>query len=72
MKKPKSQTDRILSYLISGKPLTAMQALDKFGCFRLAARIDNLRKEWPIITEMKTKGGKRVAVYRLGLNSLAA
>jgi hypothetical protein len=65
MKKPKSQTDRILAHLISGKPLTAMQALDKFGCFRLAARIGQLRKQWWITTEMKTKGGKRFAVYRM-------
>jgi hypothetical protein len=35
MKKPKSQTDRILAHLISGKPLTAMQALDKFGCLKI-------------------------------------
>ena len=65
MKKPKSQSDRILAHLLSGKPLTAMQALDKFGCFRLAARIDQLRKQWPIATEMKTKDGKRFAVYRI-------
>ena len=65
MKKPKSQSDRILAHLISGKPLTAMQALDKFGCQRLAARIDDLRKQWPITTEMKTKNGKRFAVYRI-------
>jgi hypothetical protein len=71
MKKPKSQSDRILAHLISGKPLTAMQALDKFGCFRLAARIGQLRKEWTITTEMKTKDGKRFAVYRISPISLA-
>ena len=71
MKKPKSQSDRILAHLISGKSLTAMQALDKFGCFRLAARVESLRKQWPITTEMKTKDGKRFAVYRLSLKSLS-
>ena len=72
MKKPRSQNARILAHLISGRPLTAMQALDKFGCFRLAARIDQLRKQWPITTEMRTKDGKRFAVYRLRLTNLAA
>ena len=72
MKKPKSQSDRILAHLISGKPLTAMQALDNYGTFRLAARINDLRKQWPITTQMKTKGGKRFAVYRLRLQDLAA
>lgn len=72
MKKPKSQSDSILAHLLSGKPLTAMQALDKFGCFRLAARIDQLRKQWPITTEIKTKDGKRFAVYRISLANLAA
>ena len=62
---PKSQSDRILAHLISGKPLTAMQAFYKFGTLRLAARIDDLRKQWPITTQMKTKDGKRFAVYRI-------
>jgi hypothetical protein len=65
MKKPKSQSDRILAHLLSGKPLTAMQALDKFQCLRLAARINELRKHWLIPREMKTKDGKTFAVYRL-------
>ena len=66
MKKPKSQTDRILAHLISGKPLTAMQALDKFQCFRLASRVKDLRYDgFNISTEMKIKNGKRIAVYQI-------
>ena len=65
MKKPRSQSDRILAHLLSGKPLTALQALDKFGCFRLAARVDELRDDWPITTTMETRNGKRIAVYRM-------
>jgi len=73
MKKSKSQNDRILAHLLSGKPLTAMQALNKFGSFRLAARIDQLRKQWPIATEIKCRDGKRFAVYRIrSLANLAA
>jgi hypothetical protein len=67
MKKPKSQSARILAHLLSGKSLTAMQALDKFQCFRLAARIENLRSSqgWPITTTMEIRNGKRIAAYRI-------
>lgn len=39
-----SQCDRILRYLQSGKRLTSLEALDKFGCLRLSARILDLKK----------------------------
>jgi len=39
-----SQTADILRYLRAGESLTALQALDMFGCFRLAARIDDAKK----------------------------
>ena len=61
-----SQTQQIRKHLNSGRPLTALQALDKFGCFRLAARINDLRHEYgkeSILTEMQTKNGKTYAVY---------
>lgn len=38
-----SQCDRILRYLQSGKRLTSLEALDKFGCLRLSARILDLK-----------------------------
>ena len=61
----KSQTDKILTYLKSGKPLTPITALNKFGCFRLAARIADLRKDGhTIFTETVTKGKKTFASYR--------
>lgn len=34
----------ILSYLQKGKSLTAMDALKLFGCFRLAARVSDLKE----------------------------
>lgn len=60
-----SQKDRILSYL-KRRPLTPIQALEKFGCFRLAARIEELRSEgYQIKTERVERGEKRYARYRL-------
>lgn len=61
-----SQTDEILAHLKSGKEITPLEALDLYGCFRLGARILDLRKKGhPIITEdYETSSGKRVAKYR--------
>jgi len=59
-----SQTRQIKAHLESGKPITALQALNEFGCFRLAARIKNLKDKGMIIDKvMVTENGKRFAVY---------
>lgn len=39
-----SQCRRILAHLQSGKKLTAKQAMENFGCMRLAARVHDLRE----------------------------
>ena len=39
----KSQNDMIHEYLLAGNTITPVDALREFGCFRLAARIDDLR-----------------------------
>jgi hypothetical protein len=44
MKNIESQNKQIRKHLESGKPLTALEALYKFGCFRLSGRIYDLRK----------------------------
>jgi hypothetical protein len=63
----KTQTDRILAYLKRGKPLTPIQALSRFGVFRLAARIAELRAAGhKILSRMVSRGGKRYAVYWMG------
>lgn len=41
---PTSQAQNIKDYLLSGKSLTALEALGLFRCFRLAARVGQLRK----------------------------
>ena len=38
-----SQSKQILNYLKKGYSLSSLEALHKFGCFRLAARIYDLR-----------------------------
>lgn len=62
-----SQTDAILTYLKTGKALTPLEALSRFGCFRLAARIKELREDGHAIStdKIETPGGARVARYRL-------
>jgi hypothetical protein len=62
-----SQSFNILRWLCDGNPLTALQALKKFDCFRLSARIREIKEEgYPIVKEMiTTKNGKRVAQYRI-------
>jgi hypothetical protein len=43
-----------------------MEALEKFGCFRLGARIDNLRRAgMEIKTTICRRGKKQWASYRL-------
>jgi len=62
-----TQAGKILAYLQSGNAITALDALQRFGCFRLAARIFELRREgWQIAERMvETANGKRVAEYSL-------
>ena len=65
-----TQTDQILAWLRKGYSLTALDALDQFGCFRLAARINDARKvlmadEEITVTMERVGEGKKVARYRL-------
>ena len=60
------QNTQILNYLKRGRGLTSLQAIDKFGCCRLASRINELRHQGHNIhTEMVNRGGKRYARYTL-------
>jgi biotin operon repressor len=61
-----TQTQQIKAALQSGAAITPIDALNQFGCFRLAARIDELRKEgMDIETVPQTRNGKRYAAYVL-------
>jgi hypothetical protein len=62
-----SQNKQIADYLNKGKKLTPIDALNKFGCFRLAARIADLRNEgMNIVTRtIKLENKKQVAQYSI-------
>ena len=62
-----SQTTRILHHLKLGKPITPLQALREFHCFRLGARIFELRRKGHVIHKQLIRVGQRqrVAEYRM-------
>ena len=60
----KSQNNQILKHLQKGRKINPLMALDKFGCFRLASRINNLRADGhPIEVKMVEKNGKKFKEY---------
>ncbi len=66
MKSTDSQTALIKGWLLNGRSITQLDALNMFGCFRLSARIANLREEGlDIITDMVNVNDKRIAKYYL-------
>lgn len=63
-----SQKQQILNDLLTGVRLTAIDALNRYGCNRLAARISDLHKDGFNIQrkmiEVETRNGKtKVAQY---------
>ena len=63
-----TQERDILRDLLAGRVVDGYRALERYGCFRLAARIYDLRHHgWDIRTRLvKTRTGKRIACYILG------
>lgn len=62
----RSQQDKIIDYLATGRSITPLQALSRFGCMRLGARIYQLKKDGHRIqTDMVRRKGKTFASYRL-------
>lgn len=61
-----TQNKLILKYLQEHKRITPLDALREFGCFRLAARIYDLRSAGhSIITQYVTENDKTYAEYVL-------
>jgi hypothetical protein len=61
-----TQTEQIRAHLLSGRDITPLEALDQYGCFRLAARVSDIREEGhDIETIIEERNGKRYARYRL-------
>ena len=62
----KTQLENIREYLERGGELTPLDALRQFGCLRLAARINDLRRDGLAIDTLASEAkGKRFAAYRL-------
>lgn len=68
-----TQNKQILDYLKSGKSITAIDALNKFKCFRLASRIAdlkglgyNIESYFDYKYDDRGKVVKKWKVYRLG------
>lgn len=64
-----SQCKLIEQWLLDGHSITQLDALNLFGCFRLASRIHDLRKQGMNITATKiqTPSGKYITQYSLTL-----
>ena len=62
-----SQNTRIKEWQNDGNTLTPLQALEKFGCFRLASRIHDLRQDGLDVQTnfIKHENGNRFAIYEL-------
>ena len=62
-----TQKSNVRAWLLNGNTITPLEALNKFGIFRLAAVVHELRDEGlPIVTEkIQVSPKKRVAQYCL-------
>lgn len=69
-----THVEQVLAHLKSGKPITPVEALHHYGCFRLGARIYDLKQRGHHIEkqmiEVETRDGEtaRVAEYRIVAN----
>jgi len=64
--KTSSQTEKILYWLKLGHSITPIDALKMFGCFRLGARIHDLKqKGYDIKSELIERDGKHFAEYSI-------
>lgn len=63
----KSQTERILQYMLEGHSITPLEALERFQTMRLGARIAEIRQKGYIVYSefVTTPSGKRVKQYHL-------
>lgn len=65
-----TQTAKILKYLLNGGKLTALDALKKFNCLRLGARIWNIKQmnKYKIAREWVTTKTSSKKVVRYSIN----
>ena len=62
-----SQNKRIFAYLMEGHRITSLEALNLFGCMRLASRISDIRRDHPEVNikvdRIETATKKKVYQY---------
>lgn len=64
--KTKTQKQKVLSHLKRGWRITQTDAFHKYGCWRLASRINELRDEgFDIRTQIIERDGKKFAQYKM-------
>jgi hypothetical protein len=62
-----TQTEQIRAHLLEHNAITPLEALDKYGCFRLAARIKELRNAgFSVHSTIVKNNGKRYCRYVMG------
>lgn len=64
-----SQCTKIKKWLLNGNKITALEALNLFGCMRLASRICDLRAQGMKIKKERviTPSGKSITQYSLAV-----
>ena len=71
--KRETQRSKVKKHLESGLPITPMDALERYGCFRLAAIIHDLKHDDGMLIEkelIKNKYGTKYAKYSLRKKSV--
>lgn len=66
-KTSRSQTDLILEWMLAGHTITPLEALEKFKCFRLWARIADIKARGYLVYSefVTTPSEKKVKQYHL-------
>ena len=66
-KTSRSQTDLILEWMLAGHTITPLEALERFKCFRLGARIADIKaRGYLVYSEFVTgDNGKKFKKYYL-------
>lgn len=62
-----TQTEQIRQHLLKHNSITPLEALRRYGCMRLAARIKDLRQEgFSVMSVRVRRGEKSFAKYVMG------
>ena len=66
-KTSRSQTDLILEWMLAGNAITPLEALERFKCFRLGARIADIKARGYLVYSefVTTPSEKKVKQYHL-------